>query len=84
MSCNGLSVQPTATCHCKQASSAVCASSVLLRVPQLVEEDAESMAAEDGLDSHPLLARPSAFAIVAPALPARVFLRTQVGVLLRC
>lgn len=49
----------------------------VLRPVQLVEEDAE--AAEEGLDSHPLLARPSAIAIVAPALPARVFVATQVG-----
>lgn len=41
-----------------------------------------AMAAEQGLDSHPLLARPSAIAGVAPALPARVFLPTQVQVLL--
>ena len=51
---------------------------------QLVEEDAEAMAAEDGLASHPLLARPRALAIVAPALPTRVFLPTEVGVLLSC
>jgi hypothetical protein len=47
-----------------------------------VEEDAEAMATEDGLESHPLLARPSAIATVAPALPTRVFLPTEVGVLL--
>jgi hypothetical protein len=51
-------------------------------VLQLVEEDAEAMTAEQALDSHPLLARPSAVAVVAPALPARVFLPTQVGTLL--
>lgn len=36
--------------------------------------------AEANLTSHPLLSRPSPIAIVAPVLPARIFLPTQVGV----
>lgn len=45
-----------------------------------VEEDAEAMVAEANLTSHPLLSRPSPIAIVAPVLPARIFLPTQAGV----
>ncbi len=45
---------------------------------QSLEEDAESLASEQGLETHPLLAKPTNIAVVAPWLPARIFLRTEV------
>lgn len=45
---------------------------------QSLEEDAESLASEQGLQTHPLLAKPTNIAVVAPWLPARIFLRTEV------
>ena len=46
---------------------------------QSVEEEAEAVAAEQELESHPLLSKPPAIAVVAPLLPARVFLPTRVN-----
>lgn len=45
---------------------------------QSVEEEAEALAAEQDLATHPLLSKPTTIAVVAPVLPARVFMPTEV------